>query len=145
VSHWIVAYCRHPVYELSVVELAGALGHATYQVEEVPGDQPRRLRVRYRNDDASTGWFSLALYRKPEFVSSTVQSVLAGAPPRRARDMLREVVQTAAIELDRADLAGRGIHVALSLALWIADPARGDGMVESEGEWWDPKIAARIV
>jgi hypothetical protein len=57
--------------------------------------------------------------------------------PEMAREVLGRAKSSAAFDMKLTDADTMGFPIAYYLAMWLAEPERGNGVVEYEGKWWD--------
>jgi hypothetical protein len=164
-SQWVVAYCTRPVVDLALDEIAGALDVADFatmaehqgldedvgyaaedslRFEALTAARERALLVHYRHHAVGDTWMRCDFHAERAFLADTIASVLDADPPPRARALVPTIVQTVAFDLKGPDMEGMGLPIAFHLAMWLARPERGDGLVEVEGEWWDPRTHERL-
>ena len=160
-GQWVVAYCTKPLGDaVTPVELDEALASAdfwsmaelqglddaagdaaadTLRYEAVSSAQRRVVRIHYRHHELGDRSMHCEHHVDPEFVREEIASQLDEDPPARVRELLPRVIETVAIELKTSDWSEMGRMIAYYLAMELGKPTRGDGLVEVEGEWWDPK------
>jgi hypothetical protein len=164
-SLWVVAYCTKPLGEAFADELESALDAADFAsmaewvgLEEEDGYEAEES-LRYERREAMGRRFWLVHYRHhvkgdrsmrcdhhvdPDFVKSDVASQLEQEPPAAVRKRLPSTVETVAFDLKTSDWEGMGMPIAHYIAMHLAGPKLGDGLVQMEEEWWDPRTHKQV-
>jgi hypothetical protein len=165
-SLWVVAYCTRPLGRaFEPDQLDDALGDADFwtmaenqDLDESAGEaasdslrfesvhEPARrvVLMHYRHHEEGDTFIRCEHHVDPAFVREDVESQLRQDPPSRVRELLPRIVETVAFDLKTNDWSGMGLPLAYHLAMRLAASTCGDGFVEVEGAWWDPKGYRRI-
>jgi hypothetical protein len=157
-GQWVIAYCTKPLGDRFFDLLEHALdaadfgsmaesqgldeddGHAAEEprYERFP-DAPNVVHVHYQHHELGEQWMRCEYHTDGDFIRDTITSQLDQEPPAPARELLPRIVATVAFELTVDDWSSMGLPIAYYLAMELAKPDHGDGLVEVEGKWWDPK------
>lgn len=164
-SLWVVAYCTKPIHHLSLDEISEALDVADFAMmaegqdldeevgyaardalrfEEENAAKSRVLLVHYRHHRHGDTWMRCDIHEQGAFVAECVEEVREREPPEVVRQYASRTLETVAFELKVSDWEGMGLPIAFHLAMWFALPDRGDGIVEVEDEWWDPRTYEQV-
>jgi hypothetical protein len=158
-SLWLRAFCTKSLADVTFEQLSSALRASDFAMmaenhdleDEVGYAAEKSLRfeqlertarqwavlVHYELD-GKPWWMRFDLWTDAEMVRGEVAEMLENEVPERARELLPRVVETGAFDLKLSDVEGMGLPIAYELAMWLAAPERGDGLVEYEDAWWDP-------
>jgi hypothetical protein len=124
----------------------GPLARKSLRFEHVKHRDKKRwiVLVHYRHHELGDRFMHFELWRDPKKVKEEVSETLENDPPAKAKKLLPQVVETAAFELKVSDAEGMGWPIAYHLAMWLAQPERGNGLVEYEDDWWDAKTYKKL-
>lgn len=158
-SLWLRCLCRRPLGEHFGVEalrnaierfdfalmaegqgLDDEAGQAAENALRLEGGGDDPLLIYYR--PADDYFIRVDLWRTMEAreeVTELADELGDGQEFERVRVHLDETVESVAFDLKQSDLEGMGWPIAFYTAMWLAE--RGDGLVEWEGAWFDPKTS----
>jgi hypothetical protein len=120
-------------------EDAGDAAADSLRYEAEPDPQRHIIQIHYRHHELGDRSMRCEHHVDPAFVQEEITSQLVEDPPLHVRELLPRVIETVAIELKTSDWSGMGRMIAYYLAMELAKPMRGDGVVAVEGEWWNPQ------
>ncbi len=160
-SIWIRAIVRDSLHDVVPEDLKDALADSDFMMmaenqglsDEEGAEAERNLRfesegeagfavflMHYRKDDErSIGierWVSERFAEEREELLEELEGD-DSQEAERVMELLREATESVAFELKLSDAEGLGWPIAFEAAMWLAK--RGRGLVEAEGEWWDPE------
>lgn len=163
-SIWVRTFCTRSVRDLTILQLQHALDLADFAMmaewedldegigyaaedslrfEDVERSATRwTVLVNYAHHTAGEQFLHFDLWSDSAHVRAEVDEIrdaMDGREPTQVVELLPRVVETAALELKPIDCAGMGWPIAYHLAMWLGHTERGDGLVEYEGTWCDPK------
>jgi hypothetical protein len=119
----------------------GEAAEEALRFEGAPGELVE-ARMYYRPDNPD-GLFIAVTRWRGEQARGEAQELLelmedrADAGGKRIRDVLARTVETVAFCLKQSDSDGMGWPIAWHTAMWLA--SKGEGLVEADGDWWDPE------
>ncbi|MBN2498985.1 MAG: hypothetical protein JXR96_30630 [Deltaproteobacteria bacterium] len=157
-SIWIRAICTQSIGHLAVSDLRRATEQADFltwaenqDLDEAEGAQAEKA-LRFEGPPGELGVAQL-FYRDSRFIRierwtgeaarveilEMLEELEGSSDPaaRRIRDILSRAVETVGFELKQSDAEGMGWPISWQTAMWLAE--RGDGLVDADGEWWDPR------
>jgi hypothetical protein len=165
-SLWDVAYCTKPIGQAFEPDrLNDAMGDAdfsmmaeTHDLDDEAGeaagdslrfeavDKPDRhiVLMHYRHHEKGDMHIHCERHVDPGFVREDVASRLEESLPKRVRASLLHAIETVAFDLKQSDWDGMGLPLAYQVAMRLAGPKCGDGVVGVEREWWDPKTYRQL-
>jgi hypothetical protein len=156
-SFWIRAICARSVGHVAVADLRRATADADFLVwAEAAGleDEVGAIAERTLRFEGPPGPLGIAtMHHEPgdrkirlerwtgsqarEECEELLADLYDPHPnAERVAALLASAVETVAFELQATDADGIGWSIAWQTALWLA--AQGSGLVEADGEWWDP-------
>jgi hypothetical protein len=166
-SIWIRALCTRGLGALTVAELRRATGDSDFfmmaeghgledeegeaaeealRFEGAPGELTE-AKMYYRPDNPKGLFIAVSRWRG-EQARGEADELLelmedrSGAGAERIRDVLSRTVETVAFCLKQSDADGMGWPISWHTAMWLA--SKGEGLVEADGEWWDPETWERV-
>jgi hypothetical protein len=167
---WIRALCTKTLGVLTAEDLLGATADGDFRMmaetqdleddvgeaagdalrfEAAPGDftEARMFYLAADADDAG-GRFVQVTRDRGHDARVTVEGIVPRVPvedtptSHAIRDALEHTVETVSFCLSEADADGMGWPIAWHTAMWLA--GRGDGIVETDGTWWDPETNEQL-